>query len=81
MPRKNLVSFQKKKVKWDIHGFADATKHQPLEIFELCLLVDDKGRRFQGWWNGYLWEGIRLKKENKILKWRFVTTQEKDIDP
>lgn len=42
------------------------------------IVYMDVGRKtITGWWTGNLWMGLRLKKEDKISKWK----KARDLDP
>jgi hypothetical protein len=51
-------------------GWVEVLKFLPIPFDLMYLRVKDKGRTVSGWWNGQNWEGLRLKKEEKVLKWK-----------
>ena len=79
MPRKNSKAYQRKYVKWDLHGWADAEEYVPEEYFDLVLVIDEAKRQFQAWYTGLRWEGVRLRSRFKIIKWRFLRHEEKAV--
>jgi hypothetical protein len=55
-------------VETDERGWADAKKYLPVP-FDL-VYVDDGEKIVTGWWSGTFWDGLRLKKDTKVIKWK-----------
>lgn len=55
--------------KFDKNGWADAEKHLPIP-FDLVTVLTDTQKKIAAWWNEINWEGFRLKKCDKVLKWK-----------
>lgn len=58
-----------KEEKQDIDGWVPASYCRPL-LFDLvkAKMADEKTKN--GWWNGYHWEGYRIKAEDDVLYWK-----------
>lgn len=64
-PDKNIY----KHIPKDNNGFVSVETIKP-PMFELCLIVEDDGKRYYGWWTGCTWDGQKVDPDTKIVKWR-----------
>lgn len=55
--------------KFDKEGWANAKKAKPIP-FDMVTIETASGKRCPAWWNESLWEGLRLRKNDKILRWK-----------
>ncbi len=55
--------------KFNESGWADAEKSLPIP-FDLVTVLTDTHKQMAAWWNKNEWEGVRLKKTDKVMKWR-----------
>lgn len=51
-----------------ISGWHNPEKYRPMPFDLVELLLKDK--IVQGWWTGNGWDGLRLKKSDKVKKWK-----------
>lgn len=58
-------------VETDKDGWVDAEVYLPIS-FDLVYL-DDREKIVKGWWNGNKWEGLRVKKDIKVKRWKRET--------
>jgi hypothetical protein len=54
---------------FDVDGWAKADLYKP-DKYELVLLVDAKGKRQNGWWNGSMWDFGKKKIGDRIVAWK-----------
>lgn len=59
-------------------GWADVEKYLP-EDFDLVSMLLENKRIINGWINGLLWEGLRLKSTDKVLFWKKIKNEELDL--
>ncbi len=62
-------SFSYRDVEYDEDGWVDATKYIPEEC-DLVILRMDDDRSLPGWWTGNGWDGLRIKRKDKVLYWK-----------
>lgn len=55
-------------MKYDVEGWADASKYLPSE-FDLCELKTDI-KSDSGWHTGQVWDGLNIKENTKVLYWK-----------
>jgi hypothetical protein len=51
-------------------GWVDTIKYLPLAFDIMHLRIKGKFRLASGWWNGQNWEGLRLRKDDRITAWK-----------
>lgn len=56
-------------VLYDAHGWADAEKFLPAD-YDLVMLKLEGNKLRNGWSNGLSWDGLHLKKSEKVLMWK-----------
>lgn len=56
-------------IAYDEDGWALASKYLPLPYDLMWLQLKD-GTIKSGWVEGKVWEGVRLKPSDKVVKWR-----------
>lgn len=66
---RKVRKFSYKDVKYDEDGWADASKYQPID-FDLVFMKTTEGKVKSGWIATNVWEGIRLRPEEKVIKWK-----------
>lgn len=49
-------------------GWIDAERYYPCS-YDLVIMKTDN-REIPGWWNGFHWEGRKLKEEEKVKFWK-----------
>ncbi|NJL54187.1 hypothetical protein HC928_02725 [bacterium] len=67
------LPFSYAKVPKDEEGFADASLYHPLpfDVVDMDVVKKDGKRVFcGGWWTGNKWFSLRLRKGDKVLKWK-----------
>ena len=47
-----------------------AKKPVDFEMVDIGVFRDDREVIVPGWWNGRVWEGLRLKNTDKVTRWR-----------
>jgi len=62
-------SFRYLVTKFDANGWADATTALPIP-FDLVTLLTDRNKEIGGWWALSHWEGLRLRPQDIVLKWK-----------
>lgn len=55
--------------KFNKEGWANVDKHLPIP-FDLVTVQTSNGKTFAAWWNKTVWEGLRLKPTDKIIRWK-----------
>lgn len=55
-------------VKKDFNGWVNANEYFPLP-FDLVFL-DIGIKVINGWFTGYIWEGLRLRPQDKVIRWK-----------
>lgn len=58
-----------KDVKYDEDGWADANKYLPADYDLVYLKIEDQPC-VCGWSAGNSWDGLQVKKEDKVLFWK-----------
>lgn len=57
-------------VPFDGGGWINVGKYYPIPFDLLYFGLEDNEKIKTGWWTGQGWEGLRLKHEDKISKWK-----------
>ena len=71
--RKNtILSRQVAKDKWN-----NFDEYYPI-TYEMVDVVTADHKTKVGWWNGFRWDGLRIKKRDCITQWRYVPIKEKE---
>jgi len=55
--------------KFDEEGWAQADKASPIP-FDLVTVITNKGKICTAWWNQNIWDGLHLKKDEQVIKWK-----------
>jgi len=55
--------------KFDKQGWAAAERALPIP-FDLVTVLTNTNKKIPAWWNKCIWEGLHLKKEDKVIKWK-----------
>jgi len=63
-------------VERDEEGWADVDRFLPINYEMVQLFIEGKNN-LNGWWNGYTWEGFRLRDGDRVLYWRYKDEREK----
>lgn len=58
-------------VEYDADGWVDAKRFMPAD-FDLCLLKIEDKSSIPGWASGFNWDGLRVKKKDKVLYWKKI---------
>lgn len=53
----------------DADGWVKACDFLP-EDYDMCYLKLSDGRSKRGWFNGYCWDGLRIKVDDEIVYWK-----------
>jgi len=56
------------------HGWADANDYKPIP-YDILYLKTSTGKVVKGWWAEFFFDGLRLKKEDVVVKWRRCASQ------
>lgn len=71
-------------VEYTPDGWADASMYRPLSCDMITLRIvssyDGSIREINAWWDGQKWDGIRLRKADKIVSWRLNEHSNVGID-
>lgn len=59
-----------KDLKKDFDGWVNAKNYLPVSYDVVQMKLPKK--TIPGWWNGYRWEGLRLRDEDEVLLWKFA---------
>jgi hypothetical protein len=51
-------------------GWVDNVIYLPIPFDLMYLKVKDNPKILSGWWDGTDWNGLRLKKDHEITKWK-----------
>ncbi len=54
---------------FDKEEWADATTAYPIP-YDLVTVETNTRKKIAAWWNQTNWEGIRLKNEDTVLRWK-----------
>lgn len=44
--------------------------YRPIPFDLLYLKIRNKPKTIGGWWNGKIWQGLRLKKDDDVIAWK-----------
>jgi len=66
-----INTFLYKTTVFNKEGWADASKYLPI-AFDLVTLKTSTDRKIAGWWNNHEWDGLYLKKEDQVVKWKRI---------
>lgn len=55
--------------KFNSKGWADARSSLPIP-FDLVTVLTDNDKEIPAWWNKFSWEGLRLKNNDVVVKWK-----------
>lgn len=58
-----------KDIEYDENGWIDASEYQPID-FDLVFMKTSDGKIKSGWISTNVWEGVRLKPNEKIIQWK-----------
>ena len=61
--KKSWYNPKPKKIKW-----YDLNEKMPV-AHDLVIVQSDSGKEVSAWWTLQNWEGIRLKKDDTVVKW------------
>ena len=61
--------FAYRDVKSDEDGWVSPDQFLP-EEFEIMSIQTEEGKIKKGWFSGLAWDGSRVKRTDKIIKWR-----------
>lgn len=53
----------------DGDGWIDI-RYRPTHDFRMCKLLTSNGIKLNGWWTGYIWDGLHVTPDTKIIKWK-----------
>ena len=70
MVKDGRKSWQYSDIPTDLKGWVVEDLYRPFPFDLCCLLIKDKDKSINGWWTGYKWEGLRLKKKYQVSAWR-----------
>jgi hypothetical protein len=68
-PCTNHIYYNYKDVTYDSDGWADCRFYLP-EEFDLCDLKTKQGKFLRGWHTGQTWDGLHLKRTDRIEYWK-----------
>jgi hypothetical protein len=51
-------------------GWVSNLKCLPIPFDLMYMKVKQREKIISGWWNGQGWEGLRMKKGEKVIKWK-----------
>ena len=67
---KKFKSFAYNQVDYDEDGWADVNKFLPADHDLVTVKVEGDKQPFAAWISGTEWDGIRLRKRDKIIAWK-----------
>lgn len=67
-------TFVYKKSQFDENGWADAAQYKPIP-YDILFLKTQSGRIVKGWWAEFFFDGLRLKKDDPVVKWKRCASQ------
>lgn len=72
-------------VDYDKDGYVNPKEFLPLTCDMVTLKIissyDGSEREVNGWWTGFQWEGLHLRKEDKIIAWRLNQLSDVQMGP
>ena len=67
---KVVVLWRYKDLPMDKKGWTTDKTYRPCP-FDICLMkIEGKETPINGWWTGYEWKALRLRRGNKLLAWK-----------
>lgn len=67
-------TFVYKVTQFDENGWADATKYKPIP-YDMIYLQTNYERVVKGWWAEFFFDGLRLKPDEIVVKWKKCASQ------
>lgn len=71
MKRIGLAGLKYNKKIYGTDGFADAKEFVPIQ-FDMCQLILNSGKSILGWWTGSGWDGLKVKVDDPVIRWRKI---------
>jgi hypothetical protein len=68
-PRESEILYTYNDVEYDSDKWADSSLFLP-EDFDLVLLDIEGKKPISGWYNASQWTGLRLRKGDKVKRWK-----------
>ncbi len=59
----------------DVDGWADCNSFLPIN-YDLVVMKTTEGKEKNGWWAEKKWCGLRLKKIERISRWKFISRKD-----